>query len=235
MSNAALCTAALALGALLSLNASAQQAPAPYPNMAPIAQYQITNEGEEIALARSAAPAAIAANAEVLTLGVHGYVVAAQGTNGFVCIVERAWANDFANDGFWNPRLRAPICFNAVAARSVLPDYLQRTQWVLAGLSKSQMLDRTRAALAAGQLTPPEPGAMCYMMSKSGYLGDDVHGPWHPHLMFFAPRTAPEAWGANVTGGAVYASTDTVEPVTTFYVPVAQWSDGSPAMAMGEH
>ncbi|MES1156412.1 MAG: hypothetical protein ABUL73_01415 [Alphaproteobacteria bacterium] len=218
------------------MSAAAETAAAPYPNMAPAAQYQVASRAEEIALARSAAPAAISNAATVLTLGAHGYETAATGTNGFVCIVERAWANDFVSNDFWNPKLRAPICFNAAAAHSVLPTYLQRTEWVLTGVSKTDIADRTRAAIAAGQIRPPELGAMCYMQSKNGYLGDDVHGPWHPHLMFFLPRTSPSAWGANVDGGSIYAFADGAEPLTVFLVPVPTWSDGTAAeMHMAAH
>ena len=73
-----------------------------------------------------------------------------------------------------------------------------------------------------------EPGSMCYMMSKGGYLGDDVRGHWHPHLMFFLPRTNPSALGANVKGSPLFASTGALEPVTVFLLPVKTWSDGTP-------
>jgi len=222
------------IAASLSLAAGAvAQTAASYPNMAPIEQYLSASQADEIALARSAAPASISDNATVLALSAHGYETAAQGANGFVCIVQRAWANDFSSNEFWNPKLRAPICFNAAAAHSVLPEYLQRTQWVLAGASKSELLERTRAALTAGAIAQPEPGAMCYMMSRRGYLGDAARGPWHPHLMFFFPRTEPAVWGANVADGAVIAFPDGVDPLTTFLIPVPHWSDGSPDAAAG--
>ena len=38
-----------------------------------------------------AAPAAISDKAQILMLGRHGYEVYAQGTNGFVCVVQRSW------------------------------------------------------------------------------------------------------------------------------------------------
>jgi hypothetical protein len=209
-------------------SASADAPKAAYPSMAPIEQYQSASQVDEIALARSSAPPSIANEAEILTLGAHSYVVAAKGKNGFVCIVERAWANDFDSTDFWNPRVRAPNCFNAAAARSVLPTYLRRTEWALSGVSKSEMVERTRAALAAKQIGEPEPGAMCYMMSKDSYLGDDVGGHWHPHLMFFLPRTTASAWGANAPGSPLLASTGALEPVTVFFLPVGKWSDGTP-------
>ena len=55
--------------------------------MAPISQYRIASEANEIALARSAAPASISEGAEILVLGERGYDVAVKGTNGFVCLV----------------------------------------------------------------------------------------------------------------------------------------------------
>ena len=33
--------------------------------------------------------------AEIMVMGSHGYETVAKGTNGFVCMVQRAWANNF--------------------------------------------------------------------------------------------------------------------------------------------
>jgi hypothetical protein len=208
-------------------SASADDAKAVYPAMAPIGQYLMAGATIEIALARSAAPISIAGNADVLTLGTHGYETAAKGKNGFVCMVWRSWTAGFDDTEFWNPKLRAPICLNAAAARSVLPGYLERTKWVLAGLSRTEMIDRTKAAVAANTFTLPAPGAMGFMMSKQGYLGDAV-GHWHPHLMFFLAHTDSEAWGADLEGSPVFVGQD--EQVTTFFVPVSKWSDQTPAV-----
>jgi len=203
----------------------AQTAKAPYPAMAPVEQYRMAS-AEEVALARSAANDAVSRDAEVLVLGSHGYETAVKGTNGFVCMVERAWANDFDNAEFWNPKLRAPHCFNAAAARSVLPAYLERTKLVLSGLTKEQVEERMKAAVAKKVFAAPEPGSMCYMMSKQGYLNDN-DGHWHPHLMFFLPPTEAASWGANLKGSPVFAATGAPEPVTIFMVPVTRWSDGT--------
>jgi hypothetical protein len=213
--------------------AKAQAAPAPYPDMAPMAQYRIA-KSDEIALARSAAPPSISNDANVLTLGDRGYETAVKGKNGFVCIVERSWAKDFTDAEFWNTKVRAPICFNAVSARSVLPTYLMQTEWLLAGASKAQLEARTKAAIAAGRIAPPEVGAMCYMMSKDGYLGD-AGGHWHSHLMFFLPHDAhgPADWGANLPGVPVEGGDAGLDPASVYFVLVAKWSDGTAsAMAM---
>src|SRR5258708_28809607 len=151
------------------------QGPAtPYPTMAPIEQYRMPRAAE-IALAKSAAPVAISADADILVLGAAGYETAIKGSSGFVCLVERSWANDFGKADFWNPKNRGPICYNAAAARSVLPTYLTKTTWALAGMSEAKMAERSPQPSG---VQAPEVGAMCYMMSPSGYLGDDVKGPW---------------------------------------------------------
>ena len=60
----------------------------------------------------------ISRDAEVLVLARHGYETAVMGKNGFVCIVQRSWTARIDNPDFGNPKLRAPICYNAPAARS---------------------------------------------------------------------------------------------------------------------
>lgn len=215
-----------------SAPAQAQDAAALYATMAPLEQYLMADRQAEIALAKSAAPAAISDDATILVLGRHGYETAIEGKNGFTCVVERAWMNPFDNPEFWNPKLRGPICYNPPASRSVLPYTLNRTRLVLAGDSKEQMKASITAALAKKELSTPEPGAMSYMLAKGGYLGDSVKH-WHPHLMFHIPTTDAANWGANQPGSPVLLNTDFSpgpEPETVFLVPVGYWSDGSPGM-----
>lgn len=205
----------------------AQGATAKYPSMAPIEQYRMTASAE-IALAKSAAPASLSGDADVFVLGDKGYEHVVKGHNGFACIVERSWANNFNNNEFWNPKTRGPICYNAAAARSVLPQYLTRTEWVLAGRSRSEMQERSRAARSASQVLAPEAGAMCYMLSKTGYLGDDVGGPWHPHLMVFQPRGSSAEWGANLPNSPVFlVDSGGPDAFVVLAIPVPRWSDGT--------
>ena len=169
--------------------AQAQDTKSPYPSMAPLDQYLIADRTAEITLARSAAPESISRDAEVMVLGPHGYESAMKGKNGFVCLVWRSWAAGIDDPEFWNPKLRAPVCFNPPAARFNVPITLKRTELVLAGRSKSQMFADISNALDKRELPPLEPAAMCYMLSKQGYQSDR-DGHWHPHLMFFVPLTA---------------------------------------------
>ena len=201
--------------------------PDAYPAMAPIEQYRISNRDTEIALARSAAPSSISDHADVLVLGSQGYETAVKGTNGFVCFVERSWSAGFADPEFWNPKLRAPNCFNAPAARSVLPQYLKRTEWVLAGASRQQLIDNARAAFANKQFGAPDAGAFSLMLSKQGYLGDTVAGPWLPHVMFFVPSGQAAVWGAGLAGSPIVGRDGSPVEPTVLLVPVRSWSDGS--------
>jgi hypothetical protein len=80
------------MAGLILLLVSMQVAPvrgqsAKYP---PHSEYMMTPEAE-IALARSAAPENVSAHATVKILTASGFKVAAQGDNGFVCIVMRGW------------------------------------------------------------------------------------------------------------------------------------------------
>jgi hypothetical protein len=220
-------TVLAALG--LSSPAPSQSLKTPYPEMAPAEQYRIANRQDEIALARSAAPPSISGDAQVLVLGSHGYETAVEGKNGFVCFVERSWAAGFDDPEFWNPRLRAPNCFNPPAVRTELPQYLRRTEWVLAGATKQQLIEKTKAAVARHSFNPPEAGALSFMLSKEGYISDDSAGPWLPHVMFFLPHGQAVNWGASREGSPIIGQDGRAVESTVLFIPVRSWSDGSPA------
>jgi hypothetical protein len=226
----------LILGA--TWHAQAQDAKAPYPSMAPIEQYLMTDRNAEIALARSAAPEAISRDATILVLGRHGYETAVEGKNGFVCAVERGWMSPFDGDfavNFWNPKIRGPLCLNPPAARSVLPLTYKRTEMILAGKSKAQIIDALKAAYEKKELPPLEPGGMSYMMSKDQYLTDDGDHHWMAHLMFYTPLMDGAVWGADLPKSPVMLNpqfSGAPEPIDVFMVPAGRWSDGSAAPVM---
>jgi hypothetical protein len=225
-------TIAFGMFALVVMLTAARQAQpqdvkTPYPSMAPLGQY-LMERTAEIALARSAAPESISQDAGVLVMGRHGYETVAKGKNGFVCVVQRSWTAGIDDPDFWNPKVRAPICFNPAAVRSYLPQTIRKTELILAGRSKALMTEDIKAALDKKELPTLEVGAMCYMMSKQGYLSDR-DGHWHPHLMFFLPLTDPTTWGANQPGSPVIGDEDTLGRLTVFLIPVGNWSDGTAA------
>ncbi len=215
------------LSLLLAASTLSCAGAAVYPAMAPIARYDIADRAAEIALARSAAPASISGGARILVLGKRGYETAFKGGNGFVCLVERSWDMNFNSSEFWNPKVRSPQCLNAAGASSVLPEYLARTRWVLAGESIARM--RARAGTRKPML--PAPGSVCYMMSKQAYINDTAAGPWYSHVMFYG-LAKPADWGANLPDSPMAADAAAYEPVTVFMVIVQKWSDGTPNRRM---
>ena len=218
----------IAINALLVVLGTAYQSVAQdattYPNMARIEHY-LMDRTAEIALARSAAPASVARDADVLVLGRHGFETAVKGKNGLVCIVARSWTSAPDPD-FWNPKVRVPMCLNAAAARSYLLRYIQRTDLILAGRTKAQTDETIAVAIGKKELPAMEPGAMCYMLSKQGYAGDSAKH-WPPHLMFFYSQLDPATWGADLPDSPILAMNDAQEHLTTFAVAVPRWSDGT--------
>ena len=213
--------------------ATAQDAPTPYPNMAPIDQYLMPDQAAEIALARSGAPESISREAKVQVLRRHGFETAVPGKNGFVCIVGRGWTSAPDSD-FWNPKVRVPMCVNAPAARTYLLRVTKITNLALAGHTLAQVNEAIAAAIAKKELPAMEPGAMCYMMGKQGYGGDSIPH-WPSHLMFFYSQFDAASWGANLPGSPVIAVEDPLEQMTSFVIPAQHWSDGSevlPAIAV---
>jgi hypothetical protein len=210
--------------------APAQAAQAAYSHLAPIGEYLIADRDAEIALARSAAPGSIARDAEVLVLGRRGYETAVRGTNGFVCIVERSWMAPFDDPEFLNPDQRLPLCLNPPAVRTHLPLTFKMTALALAGLSTRQMFDSIKVAFDTRELPVPEPGSMCYMLSKHQYFGRKFKNA-DPHLMFWFRKTDDMLWGAGLPGSPVYVHQYSPEPITEFIISVSKWSDGTAAPA----
>ncbi len=226
----------------VSRPAAAQDAKQPYPTMAPIEQY-LMDRNAEIALARSAAPDAISHDASVVVLTRHGYETAVEGKNGWVCWVARGWMAMFDHPEFWNPKVRGADCVNPPAARSILPYAYKRTELLLAGRSKQEVIAAIKTAIDKKELPALEPGAVSYMMSKSSYLTDNGDHNM-PHLMFFQADKNDAIWGANVANapvmsvnywylsGEAYPQLKSFPPLAVFLVVVDKWSDGTPAPSM---
>src|SRR5262249_36827053 len=132
----------------------------------------------EIALARSAGPDTASARATVKVLTLSGFKVAVEGDNGFVCMVLRGWGAPTYNpepfrDFIYVADLRAPICFDAISARTMMPYYELRHKLGLEGKTAEEIARGIDAAYARGELPKVEP-SIGYMLSRNMYLG--------PHL-----------------------------------------------------
>lgn len=199
------------------------------PSRGPIAPYLMSSPQAEIALARSGGPPSIAAKAEVLVLRPSGFQVAVKGTNGWVCLVERSWNSAFNDTQFWNPKERGPDCLNPPAVRTEIPQQIAQAKWACAGLTREQMEQKTNAAFADGTFKSPEPGAFGFMLSKLGHLNHAHGGPWRPHMMFFVRKDQLPDYAGYAPDSPTSTADRGPHESAMVYVPLAKWSDGSPA------
>jgi hypothetical protein len=216
----------IGLAATWTLQVAAQ----PWPERAPLEQYLMPSREAEVALARSAAPEAIASGARVLVFDGRTHQEAVAGGNGFTCVVMRGWSGP-ARKGtpyadFWNPKVRAPICFSPEATKTALVAYLVKTELAVQGRSQDEVLAGADEALGDGRIPVPAHWALAYMMSSRQYLGDNVTH-FKPHLMLYLPYATAASWsaGQRVTPGFVGA--DHGSPLALVIVPVSTWSDGT--------
>jgi hypothetical protein len=197
---------ALTLALAAAIPAAAQTAKT-YP---PVAQYLMERDAE-IAMARSAAPPAIADRATVKVLTRTGYQIASQGDNGAVCLVMRGFTAPTytpapLRDLVYDPAIRAPICFAAPAVRTVLPYYELRTTLGLAGKHPDQIAAALEAAYVRGDLPRRDGTTFAYMFSAHQHLGEV--GAWHPHMMAFVPYADRATVGETPFGGTLPTVTD---------------------------
>ncbi len=210
---------------LAALDASTMQAQ--NPKYSPLSEYMMTAEAE-VALARSAAPENVSAHATVKVLTASGYKVAAQGDNGFICLVMRGWSAPTYSpaqfrDLVYDAGVRAPICFNPPAARQVLQYYELRSKLGMEGKTPDQISESVQAAYARGQLPRRDEVSFAYMWSADQNLGTGI-GHWHPHMMIFAPYYDNSLLGNNEFGGALPQVSD--DAGTPFAVVVIRVDDG---------
>jgi hypothetical protein len=176
-------------------------------------------------LARTAAPESVSSRATVKTLTASGFKVAVQGDNGFVCVVLRGWsAPTFTPAQFrefvYYAKLRAPICFDPVASRTVLPLQELRTELGIQGKDPETIAREVAAAYALGKLPKMESAAFAYMWSDKSDLGPGI-GAFHPHMMVYAPYYDNAMLGGSAFGGsAPFVSDDAGTPFAVVVIPV---------------
>ena len=118
-------------------------------------------------------------------------------------------------------KLRAPICFNPVASRTVLPLQELRTELGMEGKTPDQIAEGIQAAYAKGELPRMEAVAFAYMFSADQDLGPGV-GPSHPHMMLYIPYYENSLLGGNQVGGAFpFVGDDAGTPFAVTVIPVA--------------
>ena len=192
----------------------------------PIGEYLMAADAET-ALAKSAAPPNVSDGATIKLLTSSGYKVAHEGTNGFVCIVMRGFAAPTytpaqLRDLVYDSALRAPICFDPSAARTVMPFYELRTKLGMEGKTPEQIAAGLQAAYAKGELPKRNEVSFAYMWSADQNLGGGV-GHWHPHMMVFSPYYENSMLGNNPFGAPLPLVTD--DAGTSFAVVVIPVDD----------
>ena len=166
---------------------------------APFSDYAMARDAE-IALARSAAPDRISSRATIKVLTPAGFEVAIEGDNGFLCMVLRSWSAAPDLETTYYARLRAPICYDPNAARTVAPVEDLRTKLGLEGQPPDAIAHEVAARYGLGQLPKMDGVAFAYMWSASSDTGPGF-GAWHPHMMVFAPYYQNQTLGGNEPGG----------------------------------
>lgn len=192
----------------------------------PLSAYMMPT-GEEIALAKSAAPAAISDRATIEVLTEKGFQVAHQGDDGFVCFVMRGFtgAPTFTPAQFrfmaYDPKTLAPICLNPQAVKEVLPYYELRTKLGIQGKTPEQIAQAVQEAYDKGDIPKRDQVSFGYMWSADQVLGPAGH--WHPHVMVYAPNYENSMLGGNEMGSHLPAvSDDAGTPFAVIVVPVSE-------------
>jgi hypothetical protein len=191
---------------------------------APLSEYLMPRDAE-IALAKSAAPPGVSGRATIKVLTATGYQIALEGDNGFVCLVERAWSAPTYSppqfrDFVYYAKGRAPICYNQVASRTVLPYKELRARLAMQGKGPDEIAAGVEAAYSRGELPKIEAVGFAYMFSADMDLGPGI-GHFHPHVMVYTPYYENSMLGGNEFGGALpFVSDDAKTPFAVTVIPV---------------
>ena len=175
----------------------------------------------EIALARSAAPAALADSATIWVLTSRGYEIGVRGSSGAACYVSRGWIESLE-----------PHCFDAEGAATVMPMGMRKVELLIEGKTAADADKVIAAELGAGKYRLPRRPAVSYMMSSAQELiSDDGRkaGHWQPHLMIFFPFLTEADIGLG-KGGDVNATlvVDPGTPLANLMIIVRKFVDPAP-------
>ena len=148
----------------------------------------------QIRIAKSAAPKEIADKADIYILGKNGYELAAKGSNGFTCAVERERVDTME-----------PECYDREGSRTTFKVRSFVEAQRAKGVSEEKMEKAVEAGYKLGRFKSPAKPGIVYMLSDSNFVFDPdskqvIHFPGH--LMFYAPFATAETVGSGA--GAPY-------------------------------
>lgn len=155
--------------------ATAQQ-PADSTRLPPV--LRIARE-QEIALAKSAAPPAVADAAEIWVLADKGYEKVRTGTNGYGCIVQRAMGG----------RSLVPRCDDPSGVETLFPIYQLIETMRADGRTYGDVRKTLEESYRTGKLKTPKYGGFSYMYSVDGFFtaGNGERVEFTPHVMVYWP------------------------------------------------
>lgn len=135
---------------------------------------------KEMAIALSAAPAHLRAEASVYVLKEAGFVLARKGTNGFSCIVNRD-----------HPLNQKPTCYDAEGSETILPKVLRFGELLRKGVPLEQIKSEIADGFRSGRFISPRRPGVAYMLSgdiKNYNASNGKVESFPPHVMFYAPN-----------------------------------------------
>jgi hypothetical protein len=171
--------AVLLIGALAARAAHAQ---VPFEALPKVMDASMPRD-QQISLALSAAPPEVASNATVYVLGLKGYEIARQGTNGASCLVERHFVKP-------DETTIEPTCYDPEGSRTLLQVDLYEAELRAKGASESEIKKNVDDGYKEGRFKAPSKPGVEYMLSSDNRLGPTAdNGTFHfpPHFMFYAP------------------------------------------------
>lgn len=142
----------------------------------------------EAALALSALPQQMRAEASAYALGANGFEKVVEGTGPFSCIVGRN-----------HPKSIIPQCVDAQGTELILPAIMFRAQLAMKGHSPNEIQAKFQEKVEAGDFEATESLGVNYMMSPFNYIyiqRADTIRTIPPHLMHYAPYTSNADIGA---------------------------------------
>jgi len=146
----------------------------------------------EEALALSALPARLRAEATTYVLEANGFRKTREGTGPFTCLVTRN-----------HPDSLIPLCFDRAGTETIVPSEIRRGEMIQAGKTNDDFnAERTRGA-KDGTVKAPAPG-VSYMTSDYNYIynadaGQIVKVP--AHMMYYAPYLTDKDIGGSEEDG----------------------------------
>jgi hypothetical protein len=151
---------------------------------------------QEIELALSAAPPAVASGAGVYVYADSGYVRARESTNGFTCLINR----DSFLAGY---EVLKPTCWDAAGSATIVPQILFIGKRKAAGANAQEVRAELQKLFDEGKLKYPEGSRIAYMLQGDIAQYDVVtrkivRRVFPPHLMLYAPGVTQSELGISM-------------------------------------